>query len=454
MKSLILVSNDDGIEAPGLRALVEALGQVGQVWAVAPDGERSTSSHSLTLREDVAAWPVGERQWAVQGWPADSVYIALFGGILPRRPDLVVSGINLGPNLGTDVVYSGTVGAAREALTRGIPSMAVSLVDGEDFTTAASFAAELARHLLASGRTTLLNVNVPAGAPRGVRVAGLGRHLYPERAEVTGRRGEATLYRIGGGLLHDALLPGTDGEASAAGYITVTPLGLDSVARDDLDAAEALCDRALEGLELAGGAGTLDSRSPSPPSRAARGEVTGEAVITDARVAKLTELIRDVPDFPKEGIVFKDITTLLKDSEGLKTSVDLLVEKLEGTAVDCVVAMESRGFIFGTPVAARIGAGFVPVRKPGKLPAETVAESYELEYGTDTLEIHKDGIAPGMRVAIIDDLLATGGTAEAAVRLVRALGGEVVATLFVIELDFLEGRKRLEGVPVESLIHY
>jgi adenine phosphoribosyltransferase len=189
---------------------------------------------------------------------------------------------------------------------------------------------------------------------------------------------------------------------------------------------------------------------------ATRGMTTdaGEDVMNDTRVAELAELIRDVPDFPKEGIVFKDITTLLKNPEGFQTTVDLLVAALEGKGIDRVVAMESRGFIFGTPVALRIGAGFVPVRKPGKLPAETVSESYELEYGTDTLEIHKDAIEPGMKVAIIDDLLATGGTAEAAVRLVRSLGGDVAAALFVIELDFLDGRKRLEGVPVQSLIHY
>jgi adenine phosphoribosyltransferase len=176
--------------------------------------------------------------------------------------------------------------------------------------------------------------------------------------------------------------------------------------------------------------------------------------MTDARIARLAGLIRDVPDFPKPGIVFKDITTLLKDPAGLRLALDLMAERLEGLEVDRIVAMESRGFIFGTPLAARLGVGFVPVRKPGKLPAATASESYALEYGTDTLEIHRDAIEPGMRVAVVDDLLATGGTAEAAVRLVRGLGGEVAAVLFLIELDFLAGRKRLEGVRVESLIHY
>ena len=176
--------------------------------------------------------------------------------------------------------------------------------------------------------------------------------------------------------------------------------------------------------------------------------------MTDPRVKKLETLIRDVPDFPKPGILFKDITTLLEDADGLALAIDLLVAAVGGEAVDRVVAMESRGFIFGVPLALRLGAGFVPIRKPGKLPAETVAASYELEYGTDRLEIHKDSIAAGSRVLVVDDLLATGGTAEAAVRLVTGLGGEVVAALFLVELGFLEGRKRLEGVRVESVVLY
>jgi adenine phosphoribosyltransferase len=176
--------------------------------------------------------------------------------------------------------------------------------------------------------------------------------------------------------------------------------------------------------------------------------------MNDERLATIRDLIRDVPDFPKPGILFKDITTLLKEPEGLALVVDLLVEQLEGKEIDKVVAMESRGFIFGTPVALRLGAGFVPVRKPGKLPAETEHETYDLEYGTDTLEIHRDAIGPGTRVVIIDDLLATGGTAEATIRLVKRLGAEIVAVAFVIELDFLEGRKKLEGTEVISLVHF
>ena len=176
--------------------------------------------------------------------------------------------------------------------------------------------------------------------------------------------------------------------------------------------------------------------------------------MTDQRVDTLKGLIREVPDFPKPGILFYDITTMLKDPTGLKLSMELLTEQLLGKGIEQVVAMESRGFIFGTPVAMNIGAGFVPVRKPGKLPADTVSESYSLEYGTDTLEIHKDAIEKGQKVAIIDDLLATGGTAEATVRLVKSLGAEVVAVAFVVELDFLDGRKKLSNVEVCSLLHY
>lgn len=176
--------------------------------------------------------------------------------------------------------------------------------------------------------------------------------------------------------------------------------------------------------------------------------------MTEKRLEALRQLIREVPDFPKPGILFYDITTMLKAPQGLDLAVELLTEQLSGRGVEQVVAMESRGFIFGTPVAMKLGSGFVPVRKPGKLPADTVSESYELEYGTDTLEIHKDAIKAGQKVAIIDDLLATGGTAAATLRLVRSLGADVVAVAFVIELDFLAGRKQIPDVEVCSLLHY
>lgn len=168
----------------------------------------------------------------------------------------------------------------------------------------------------------------------------------------------------------------------------------------------------------------------------------------------LATLIRDIPDFPVKGILFKDITTLLKNPQALKETVDLLVERAQAFDFDVVVAIESRGFLFGMPLAYLLGKAFVPVRKPGKLPAEKISESYELEYGMNILEMHRDAIAPGQRALIIDDLLATGGTALAVCRLVEQLGGVVAGIGFVIELDFLKGREQLEGYEVFSLIHY
>ncbi len=168
----------------------------------------------------------------------------------------------------------------------------------------------------------------------------------------------------------------------------------------------------------------------------------------------IRELIRDVPDFPKPGILFKDITTLIKDPEGLKLTLDLLAREHQGKGITAVAGMESRGFIFGVPVAERLGVGFIPVRKPGKLPAETVSQEYELEYGTDKLEMHRDAVGKGDVVLIVDDLLATGGTAEATVKLIESQGARVAGLGFVVELDFLEGRKKLGAVPVNSLIHF
>ena len=171
-------------------------------------------------------------------------------------------------------------------------------------------------------------------------------------------------------------------------------------------------------------------------------------------MADLKSLVRSVPDFPKEGIVFRDITTLLKDPKGLAKAVEEMAAPFEGDRVDMVVAVESRGFIFGAPIAGKLGVGFVPVRKPGKLPAETLSETYELEYGTDTIEIHKDAIQPGTRVLLVDDLLATGGTMAACARLVEKLGGEIVGISFLIDLAFLNGRSKLNGYRIESLIQY
>ncbi len=168
----------------------------------------------------------------------------------------------------------------------------------------------------------------------------------------------------------------------------------------------------------------------------------------------LAKLIRDVPDFPVKGILFKDITTLLKNPLAFREAVDALAARWAGHRIDQVVAIESRGFAFGAPLAYKLGAGFVPVRKPGKLPAETISVEYSLEYGTNMLQMHVDAISPGQRVLIVDDLLATGGSAKAAVELVERLGGVVVGLAFLVELRFLKGATKLEGYDVFSLIGF
>lgn len=168
----------------------------------------------------------------------------------------------------------------------------------------------------------------------------------------------------------------------------------------------------------------------------------------------LKSYIREVPDFPKPGILFYDITTLLKNPQGLRQLLDVFTEHYKNTPIDKVVGMESRGFVFAPHLAYQLNAGFVPVRKPGKLPAEIHQETYDLEYGTDRLEIHQDGIEQGERVLIVDDLIATGGTAEATVRLVEGCGGKVVGLGFAIELTFLKGRDRLSGYEIMSILEY
>ena len=164
--------------------------------------------------------------------------------------------------------------------------------------------------------------------------------------------------------------------------------------------------------------------------------------------------IRDIPDFPKPGILFKDITTMLKDGDSFKSAVDGLLAKIKGKPIDVVVGMESRGFIFGAPIAYALGVGFVPVRKLGKLPADVVSVEYDLEYGSATLEMHKDAIKPGARVLIVDDLLATGGTVAGTIELVKQLQGEIVALAFLIELKALHGRDRLQGYDIATLIEF
>jgi adenine phosphoribosyltransferase len=168
----------------------------------------------------------------------------------------------------------------------------------------------------------------------------------------------------------------------------------------------------------------------------------------------LTELIRDIPDFPVPGILFRDITTLLKEGPAFVQVIDQLSERLKDLKVDKVVAIESRGFIFGAPIAYKLNAGFVPVRKLGKLPADTISAEYDLEYGTNTVEMHRDAIKPGENVVVVDDLLATGGTTRATIELVEKLGGEIAALAFLIELTELGAREYLEGYNIVTLIRY
>lgn len=169
---------------------------------------------------------------------------------------------------------------------------------------------------------------------------------------------------------------------------------------------------------------------------------------------KVEDYVRSIPDFPEPGIIFRDVTSILQNPDGLHLAVDGILDMVKDVDFDVVVGPESRGFIFGVPVAYEMHKGFVPVRKKGKLPCETIEMSYDLEYGSATVEMHKDSIVPGQKVVIIDDLIATGGTIEAIIKMVESLGGEVVKICFVMELAGLEGRKRLEGYPVSSIITY
>ncbi len=169
---------------------------------------------------------------------------------------------------------------------------------------------------------------------------------------------------------------------------------------------------------------------------------------------KIEDYVISIPDFPEPGIIFRDITGILRDPDGLKLSIDKIQEMLKGVEFDAVLGLESRGFIFGMPIAYNLHKAFIPVRKKGKLPRETVSAKYDLEYGTAEIEIHKEDLRPGMKVVIIDDLIATGGTVEAAVKLAESLGAEVVKIAFVMELAGLKGRERLKGYDVESVITY
>ena len=169
---------------------------------------------------------------------------------------------------------------------------------------------------------------------------------------------------------------------------------------------------------------------------------------------KLEEYVKSIPDFPEKGIIFRDVTSVLQDAEGLHLAIDQMQEKLEGVDFDVVLGPESRGFIFGVPIAYNMHKAFVPVRKKGKLPRATISQTYDLEYGTATIEIHKDAIQPGQKVVIIDDLIATGGATEAIIKMVEELGGEVVKIVFLMELAGLKGRERLSGYDIDSAIIY
>ena len=169
---------------------------------------------------------------------------------------------------------------------------------------------------------------------------------------------------------------------------------------------------------------------------------------------KLEEYVRSIPDFPEPGVIFRDVTSILQDADGLNLAIDSMQSYLKYMDLDVIVGLESRGFMFGVPLAYNLHKAFVPVRKKGKLPCETISQTYDLEYGSEEIEIHKDAIRPGQKVAIVDDLIATGGTVEAAVKLIERLGGEVVKIVFLMELEGLNGREKLEGYNVDSVIRY
>ncbi len=169
---------------------------------------------------------------------------------------------------------------------------------------------------------------------------------------------------------------------------------------------------------------------------------------------KLEEYVRAIPDFPEEGVIFRDVTSVLQDPEGLALAIDSMMERVKDLDFDVVVGTESRGFMFGVPIAYALHKAFVPVRKKGKLPMETIEQSYDLEYGSATVEMHKDAIRPGQKVVVVDDLIATGGTIEASIKMIEELGGEVVKVVFLMELAGLKGRDKLKGVDVDSVIIY
>jgi 5'-nucleotidase len=271
LRPLILVSNDDGVHAPGIQALAEAMRPLGDVITVAPASEQSATSHAMTLARPLRLRRFESDRIAVDGTPVDSVYIALhLPGLLPRRPDIVVSGINHGLNLGTDVFYSGTVAAAREGALRGVPAIAFSLARHGDFPHAGAIARSLVSAVLAeragkSGEPLLLNVNIPAGRIRGIRATRLGPRLYDEIVEMRNDpRGQQYLW-IGGPNVHHPPSQGTDTAAFDAGYVSVTPLGLELWRADQMNATE----RFVLGLDLPrAAAGSSRTRAGSGTKRA------------------------------------------------------------------------------------------------------------------------------------------------------------------------------------------
>jgi 5'/3'-nucleotidase len=243
---IILVSNDDGIHAAGIRALCEALERIGDVWVVAPETERSATSHAITLDRPLRLREHGAQKYALDGTPVDCVYLGMYGLLKERRPDIVVAGINHGANLGSDAFYSGTVGAAREGALRGTPALAVSLAGGHGsgFAFAAELACEVVQAILARGTEAprLLSMNIPEGQVRGIRVTTLGKRSYYDQVEVrTDPRGRA-YYWIGGPGSRTEMIPGSDGEALAQGYAALTPLTLDLglIAAEEQERSRAL----------------------------------------------------------------------------------------------------------------------------------------------------------------------------------------------------------------------
>ena len=439
-RPLILLSNDDGHHAKGLRTLAVALRQRADVVICAPETEQSTTSHSLTLTRPLRLRPVDEGVFAVDGTPADCVYVALNAGTRVYRecPISWFPGMNHGLNLGADVFYSGTVAAAREAALRGIPAMAASADGGADRgRSCGRLRARLpwlcfpsCRVAPSGGPAPLVNVNVPPGSAWLIRSTRLGLRVYDDVVEFRhDPRGREYLWLGGGGVRHERQA-GSDTEAHDRGEVSVTPLSSrpDRVGRchahRTVGRGRGEGSRRDEGFDgktekhrgevfpqthtrprrpdAARRFGKTNARSPA--GRRA-GHQRGHAGLREGAHSQC-------PGFSRPGVLFKDITPLLADPKGFHIVIDSLAERFIGEHIDAIVGIESRGFIFGSALAARLNASFVPVRKTGRLPAAVDRVSYDLEYGTAELEMHKHSLHEGAKVLVVDDLLATGGTAR------------------------------------------